>query len=331
MSTADDALVWGADVGGTSTRVAAADRTGRVLAVAVDGPGNPTTVGLEASAARVRQTVRRCLDAADPARQRPVRAAVIGLAGVSTVDPDHYARLVDPDRTVRPDVLADLAVAYASGSPLPHGVVALAGTGAGAMEITAGRVTGRHDAWGWLLGDDGSAQWIGREAVRHTLAALEHEAPDALARAILDQLALGAPGDGSTEPVHALLRRVYLDPPTRLAALAPAVSGCDDPAATAILTRAADLVAGRTLGVLGGRIDLPVVLAGSLAAAGGPLHDRLRRRLEAHVAVVTSATDGLAGACWLALGRVGVNEVTVHRELLGSLVGIRCDRTAAAD
>lgn len=322
----DDALVWGADVGGTSTRVAVADRTGRVLAVSADGGGNPTTIGLEASADLVRRTVLRCLALVEGGAVRPVHAAVIGLAGVSTIDPVEYACRVDPDAAVGLVVLADLVIAYASGTPTPRGVVALAGTGAGAMEITDGRVTRRHDAWGWLLGDDGSAQWIGREALRHTLAVLERGGADPLARAVLDRLVPSAADALDPDPVHLLLRQAYAAAPTRLARLAPAVSGCDDPAASAILDRAADLVAGHARTVLDGRAALPVVLAGSLAATGGPLHDRLRRRLDPDVATVASATDGLAGACWLALHRGQTPAATAHEQLVLSLAAASVDR-----
>jgi len=323
-----DDLVWGADVGGTSTRVGVADRNGTVLAVALAGPGNPHTTGIEPSAATVRGAADRALAIADPSGRRPVREGVVGLAGVSAVEPAHYARLVAPARsTTDPAVVVDLAVAYASGTPAPHGVVVLAGTGAGAMELSSGRVVSRYDAWGWLLGDEGSAQWIGRAAIRHTLAVLEQVAvfeqgewpADRLAAQVLARLGVDPAGVGTGSPVDGLLRRVYRDPPRDLARLAPLVSSSTDPAATGILDTAARLVAGHAETVLAGRTDLPVVLAGSLAADGGPLHDRLVSALGPGVATVSSAADGVAGACWLALNAAEPQSGPVHRRLLDTV------------
>lgn len=323
----DDALVWGADVGGTSTRVGVADQSGRVLAVVLEGPGNPNTVGMETSAARVRAAAEQALTAADPTGRRAVLTGLIGLAGVSAVDPQAYARLATPQLADSPaHVLVDLAVAYASGTPAPHGVVALAGTGAGAMELVDGRVVGRHNAWGWLVGDEGSAQWIGRAAVRHTLTELERHGEAGageLARAVAARCGLSSTGTGADRPaetsVNLVLQRVYAQPPHHLAQLAPVVSASPDPAATAILTRAADLVAGHARAVLADRTDLPIVLAGSLAAAGGPLHDRLRDTLSPAAVSVSSAADGVAGACWLALTRAGFRPDDVHARLRGSV------------
>lgn len=317
-----DDLVWGADVGGTSTRVGVADQTGRVLAIARAGPGNPNTAGTRTSAAQVRAAAERALTAADPSGHRPVLTGVIGLAGVSAVDPLAYARLARPDRaTTAPTVLVDLAVAYASGTPKPHGVVALSGTGAGAMELLDGRVVSRHDAWGWLLGDEGSAQWVGRAAVRHALTELERHGgagADDLTRAVVTQLGLTITDADAETAVNAVLRLAYAEPPHHLARLAPVLSAAGAPAAAAILAAAADRVAEHALRVLAGRTGLPVVLAGSLAAAGGPLHDRLRTVLAPHAASVSTVADGVVGACWLALTRAGQRPDNVHARLLGS-------------
>ena len=81
------------------------------------------------------------------------------------------------------------------------------------------------DGHGWLLGDAGSGFWLGREGVRHTLAALDSATPpDRLGTLILTEL-LGsaevAPRPRDT--VDALVQAVTRRPPVELARLAPLV------------------------------------------------------------------------------------------------------------
>ncbi|MEU1725173.1 BadF/BadG/BcrA/BcrD ATPase family protein [Nonomuraea sp. NPDC005692] len=53
------------------------------------------------------------------------------------------------------------------------GSVLVCGTGAAACRITGGRTVRCADGHGWLLGDLGSGVWIGRQAIRHTLRAID--------------------------------------------------------------------------------------------------------------------------------------------------------------
>src|SRR5690348_15518685 len=81
-------LLVGADVGGTSTRVAVADLGGTVLSVAREPGGNPNAVGVELSAARIRAATQRALVRAGrdagAAGTPEVAAVVLGMAGYNT-------------------------------------------------------------------------------------------------------------------------------------------------------------------------------------------------------------------------------------------------------
>lgn len=294
-------VVVGADIGGTTTRVAVADLTGTVLAVASGAAGNPAGVGLATSIERIGTTVRDALAMAGVRAGGRVRAvrATLGLAGVTTLvrsgDAERFTAAVLPDVPTR--LVSDFAVAFSSATPARHGVVTIAGTGSGALEVCDGIEVARRDAWGWLLGDDGSGQWLGREAVRATLRQLDAGLePGPLAREVL--AALGA--RTAAEVVAACYRRE----PRQLSELARAVGATTgrDPVADAVVARGADLVAARLVDLVGGREDLPVVLAGSLVTGDGPLADRVRAALSAAGATnVYEAGDGLGGALWLAL------------------------------
>ncbi len=334
MTAPGGGLLVGADVGGTATRVAVADRFGTVLAVAHEAAGNPNAVGLDTCGARIAAAMAAALRqaqdtpgqaAAAQRRTLPV-AVVLGMAGYGTAraaGPQWLDSWLPAEVTVRPRIVSDLGVAYASATDLPHGYVVIGGTGSGAAEIEAGEIVTRRGAWGWLLGDEGGGFWLGREAVRHALAQAERDGPlDGLSRGVVAALQ-----DGSdAAPMDLLLRRPYQLEPVRLADLAPVVTGLvdSDPAAAAITARAADQLSRLVLG-LSPRPGRPVVTAGSVLQADGPLRSAFVRRVsEATGSPVLGATNGLVGALWLAAG--AATDATpvdpaVHRRLRETVTG----------
>ena len=136
--------------------------------------------------------LRAALAGIDPRR---VNASVIGVAGVSALrTPPVAARFgqvwADAGLTCDPGYAPDLEVAFAAGTPEPDGSVLVAGTGATAGAVTGHRLTRTADGHGWLLGDDGSGFWLGREAVRATLRTLDAgEPPGRLVGSVLRELA----------------------------------------------------------------------------------------------------------------------------------------------
>ena len=70
-------------------------------------------------------------------------------------------------------VITDCEAAFATGTSSPSGTVLVAGTGSIAGRIVDHRMVGQSGGYGWLIGDDGSAFWLGREAVRATLKLLD--------------------------------------------------------------------------------------------------------------------------------------------------------------
>ncbi|MFC7623751.1 N-acetylglucosamine kinase [Microlunatus sp. GCM10028923] len=327
------AVIIGADIGGTSSRVGVADLDGRFLAVQTGGPANPNAVGPDPAAAEIRRVTGTALTAAADAlgRTPTVAGVVIGLAGISGIaDPEGFARSALAPLTAEPPpikVVTDLAVAYASGSPEPDGCVLIAGTGAMAGIIRSGVLDERRDGWGWLLGDDGSGFWLGREAVRATLADLEAgQAPGPLGEAILarvrDQVEPGPDGGfGAAE----LIRSGYARPPRELSEYATLVADLADadPAAARIADRAAEVLAA-TLGRLEPGPELPIVLAGSVLQPGPagrptPVGSRLRALLaERYENPLHEAGPGVVGAAWLAVPAERRGDPELHRRLLGS-------------
>lgn len=324
-------LVVGADVGGTSTRVAVADLSGTVLGVAREAAGNPNAVGIADSAARIRTAMDRVRgQAADTLAG--VVAIVIGMAGYNTAiaaGPDFVHNSLTPAIPVTPRIVSDLGVAYASGSPQPRGYVVIAGTGSGAAEIDRGEIVARRGAWGWLLGDEGAGFWLGREAVRQALAESERGGIHSdLARLVLEQLQIDP-----TRALDGLLRVAYEQPPIALARLAPLVTELvdSDPAATAIAARSAEILAELVLD-LDPRPGRPVVTAGSVLQAADPVRRAFSQRIQAATgSLVVPAASGLVGALWLAIGDADPTpDPAIHARLTQTLLAAELD-TARTD
>jgi len=314
-----DFLALGGDLGGTSTRILVADGDGRVVGRSSAGGGNPISRPADAAAA-FGKALRGALDGVDAGR---VRASVIGVAGGSALRrPPAAAEFErvwsDAGLTCDPGYRPDLDVAFAAGTPEPDGAVLVAGTGASAGAVTDHRLTRTADGHGWLLGDDGSGYWLGREAVRVTLRTLDAgEVPGRLVGSVLRELDAGAAPDQRERVIKA----VYSRPGVQLSALAPLVSAAyrdGDPQAQAIVERAAAALLATLSLIRAEGETTPIVLAGSLAGDASPVGAVLRRLLQERFSgVVRPARTGVGGAAWLALAALdpGLASPEVHTRL----------------
>ncbi len=319
-------LVLGLDVGGTASRAVLADAAGDPLGYGVAGGGNPTAYPTEQAASAVGTALVAALAGQDPAA---VHACVIGLAGGGRLA-DPAVRAVfdavwrDAGLRCEPILAGDTEVAFAAGTPEPDGTVLIAGTGAAAAMIRDHRNVRTADAYGWLIGDEGSGFWLGRAAVHATLRVLDGHAP---AR-VLDGLVLDAFAVSGRRPDRGgLIDAVYAAPPVTLARLAPLVDAAaraGDPVATGLVDAAAErLVA--TLAAVRADDTGPIVLAGGLLAGGGAVaeavRDRMAHQWTAPALVAAGAYAGASGAAWLALRELpevsGPAAAAAHASLTG--------------
>jgi N-acetylglucosamine kinase-like BadF-type ATPase len=317
-----DVLVVGLDVGGTSTRALIIDLDGVRVGAGFAGRGNPTSIAPEKAAAELRTALDAALCDIDPAR---VSTGTVGVAGVGKLAADPSARgaFAEAWRSSGLDcpytLVSDALVAYASGTGSPDGTVLIAGTGAIAAAVRGlalGRVADGH---GWLLGDNGSGFWLGREAVRATLATVDaHDLDTPLSRAVLGQLGVSDPRDQPRQVADDVVQAVNIRPPVALAELAPLVLSLVDvdPTAAELVRAAADHLVATLAHVHAD--GLPIVLAGGLLAAGSPLAAEIRTRVSGRwpASVQHDAGDGAAAAAWLAARALpGVNAASVHAAL----------------
>jgi N-acetylglucosamine kinase-like BadF-type ATPase len=304
-----DELVLGGDLGGTSTRIVIADSEGNVVGRGAAAGGNPTSHPASA-AANFGQALHTALAGLDAAA---VRAGVVGMAGgVALQRPEVAAQFeaawTGAGLTVSPAYIGDLEVAFASGTPEPDGTVLIAGTGSNAGLVRNHQLLRTSGGHGWLLGDDGSGFWLGREAVRSVLQALDLREPLGL----LGQAVVQALLPDRDEPVVAhregydalrddVVRTVNSRPPVLLAELAPAVIAAyaqHDQTAQTLVKRAAELLTETVARLKTSAHSGPMVLAGSVAGESSPVGQLIREHFAGDV---HTARDGVGGATWLAL------------------------------
>jgi N-acetylglucosamine kinase len=291
--------VIGIDAGATKTVALLADETGKVITKARGGGANLVVHG-ELAVEKVLYQVIEDLEAPGP-----LGAICLGMAGVDRPEDQetvrgvmHRLRLRQPLRIV-PDAL----VALVAGAPHGIGIVVVAGTGSIAYGVDPAGKTARSGGWGYLLGDEGSAFWLGHAAVRQGIRAVDGRGPaTTLFGLISKKLDLEMP--------HGLVKWFYDQEHSRhrvtaLASVVEEAANDGDEAANALLDEAAQHLAraGRAVArQLEFAEPYPFVQAGGVFRACPSLHQRLESCLDLPQAqVVRLEGEPAKGAVTLAL------------------------------
>lgn len=271
--------------GGIDVEALAADARRLLRGSGVAGADRPDAVGW---------SMRGLLHLADPAEVVGTVAAALGARCTAVVS----------------DAVASLVGAL--GAVVPGAVVA-AGTGAVAFGTDFEDHWTRVDGWGHVLGDRGSAAWVGMAGLRVALRALDGVSGGSAA--------VLAAAEGLLGPAEGWPRRVMTGPdaPEVLASVAPLVTAAaasGDPVAAAICREAGEALGESLLEAARG------LSAPRLAATGGLLRSEpVRAALDAVVGgagravspALGGALDGalvLAGE--LADGRLHAHPTYVH-------------------
>lgn len=296
--------VIGIDAGATKTVGLLADESGNVLAKTRGGGVNlqlfsedevEFALGSLASELLSPQTRARvdalCVGMAGAGRERDFRAMkkILGRLGLA------HENLVTHDA----------AIALVAGSGERFGSVLIVGTGAAAYGVDRDGREARAGGWGPLLGDEGSAYWMGLRALRAVMRAYDGRAgATLLTKPILDRLGVDNP--------EALVHRVYRElAREEIAALAPLVqqaADLGDGEAQAIIDEAAREFVRAVESVIG-KLDLagksfPLVLSGGLWKAVPVLRqdfERLIKKVAPWASVAALAVEPARGAVALAL------------------------------
>jgi N-acetylglucosamine kinase-like BadF-type ATPase len=311
----------GIDAGGTGTRAVLVTADGQLVAI---GKGSPTKQLIGAAG---RRGIEQAVDATLAPLVRIGRRACVVQAGVTGITvPGKREAFSAAVRARLPHarihVTHDAAIAAAGALAGAEGVAVVAGSGSIALARSADGREGRAGGYGYLLGDEGSAFWLGRGALASVMRALDGRGP---ATRLIERLCQQA---GVTDP-SALPGWVYAGrrPIERFSELAPLVARAaqdGDGVALHLLQQAgcklAELsaAAARQLWPTTPPTGLPVATCGGVWSAGALLHEpfvaALARLLpETHTTLPRLAP--LGGAVLLAMqaDQRPVNEALVAR------------------
>jgi N-acetylglucosamine kinase-like BadF-type ATPase len=226
----------GIDGGGTKTTCAVGDES-HLLATATAGPSNIVRVGESQARLSLQQSVRQACAAAGIAPAQ-VSYSCVGGSGAARVE---FAEIVRGFLTeILPTpiaVVGDMQIALEAAFDTGPGVIVIAGTGSIAYGRDRQGRTARAGGWGFAVGDEGSAHWIGRSAVSAVLRAadLPDENSEDCTHSSLSAALFKAWGVSSLAD---LARAANSIPPPDFAALFPAVAASSDDLATQVLSHA---------------------------------------------------------------------------------------------
>jgi N-acetylglucosamine kinase-like BadF-type ATPase len=155
--------VLGIDAGGTKTVCYLADADGTIV-----GEGRGSGANLQAHGElEVEKVLHSIIEQAVGDRSIVPAASCVGIAGVDRAEDDRIVRGLMRRLGFRSHLLVvnDALIALVAGVGDEPGVVIIAGTGSIAYGVNADRQAARAGGWGYVLGDEGSGFWIGREAL----------------------------------------------------------------------------------------------------------------------------------------------------------------------
>jgi len=247
----------GIDGGGTKTTCAVGDDS-RLLATATAGPSNIVRAGEMQARESLHQSVRQACAAAGITLTQVARTCV-GGSGAARPELAAIVRTILSEILSSPvDVVGDMEIALEAAFDAGPGVIVIAGTGSIAYGRDRHGNTARAGGWGFAIGDEGSAHWIGRTAVSAVLRAADprdgnlvggvpHVSPPLRDMGLRDMGVSSAPDSPlaaalskswGVASLSDLARAANSIPPPDFAALFPAVAASEDALASQVLSSA---------------------------------------------------------------------------------------------
>ena len=293
----------GIDGGGTKTTCAVGDEA-TLLATATAGASNIVRVGEATSRESLHTAIRQACAAAGITPQQ-VRGTCIGGAGAARPELARVVRETIAQLLPAPIVVVgDMEIALEAVFAFGPGVVVNAGTGSFAYGRDRQGRTLRAGGWGFAIGDEGSAHWIGRSVVAALLRATDRDAKTAesrLAESLLQSWQLNSVLD--------LARRANSIPPPNFAALFPAAISSEDRITQDTLKAAGKELAELAATVIGRlfpgdeQVPVPVGITGGVFRHSEVVRESFYnelRRLDPRTQVNLQVVDPVEGALRMA-------------------------------
>lgn len=197
----------GVDGGQTSTKCVLLTLDGRTLGTG--SGGLLLHLAAEGGAAQLRRSLWEAISAAFAAASLPVQPVCtigLGLTGIERADAPEaqIARAIISELLPAEQVWIDNdgAAALIGAHLGAAGAIAISGTGSILVGLRRDGRTARIGGWGWLVGDEGSAVWLGKAAVQAVFQAEDGiSAPTALTQLLQ--------GHFNVTEVRAIKRLIY--------------------------------------------------------------------------------------------------------------------------
>jgi N-acetylglucosamine kinase-like BadF-type ATPase len=273
------ALYLGIDAGGTKTDCAVSNGA-ELLGQASAGSSKLARAGPEKARENLQSAMQRACQAAK-AQPADIQHVCIGMAGASLPAAVQWAeetiRELTPNAAIY--VAGDHVVAYRAAFGTSPGVLVISGTGSIAFGRNQAGETARAGGWGPNVSDEGSAYWVGREAVIAALHAFDSGRNNGLLPVIARAWSVApeevVQGANAAEPRFA-----------ELAGMIAEAAEKGEPAARDVVDRA-----GKALAVLGGVVIdrlwpeggiVPVALAGGVLRGSALVRQSFKAAMRGH-------------------------------------------------
>jgi glucosamine kinase len=305
----------GIDGGGTKTTCAVGDDV-NLLAMAIAGPSNIVRVGEAQARESLQQSVRQACAAAGITPAQVARTCVGGSGAarpeLATIVRRILAEILPTPIDVVGDIQTSLEAAFGAGP----GIIVIAGTGSIAYGRNRDGRTARAGGWGFAIGDEGSAHWIGRAAVAAVLRAADPRDVSA-SKAVQQDSSLTAAlcKVWGVTTLDDLARAANSTPSPDFATLLPAIVGSADLIAGQVLSRAGRELAQIAATVIGhlfanGEVaTVPVAMIGGVFRHSQVVRENFYndlRKLDPRAEVIVQVVDPVEGALRMAR-RPGAN------------------------
>jgi len=264
----------GIDGGASSGRWCLVDDAGKKVAAGTSGPIDGH-IYREESRIRLLNFFRNIKD---KIKTRPA-SAHIGLTGAPEsreAQSDLRDLIFSVFGEVALEIENDVYLGYRATFGTRNGIFLYAGTGSIAVYRDTDQMLRRIGGWGYLLGDEGGGYWIGKEAVRGALFALEEGMNSAISKAVFQRT------DGDNW--DSIKKFVYSSSREQIASLAEPIltlAQSGDTEAIEIAMRAAkhlsDLV--MRVEVKAGKNSIPVAFSGGIANSSKIIFREIEKKL----------------------------------------------------
>jgi glucosamine kinase len=311
----------GIDGGGTKTTCVVGDDS-KLLATATAGPSNIVRVGEGQARESLLQSVRQACAAAGITPAQVVRSCV-GGSGAARPELAAIVRRILAEILPMPiDVVGDIQTSLEAAFGLGPGVIVIAGTGSIAYGRDRQGLTARAGGWGFAIGDEGSAHWIGRTAVNAVLRAADPRDVTSIPAACgsdaapQNSLAAALCKSWGVTSLDDLARTANSTPPPDFAALFPTIAASQDAIARQVLSRAAAELA-QVVAAVSHRLfakedvaPIPVAMTGGVFRHSQSVREDFYndlRQLDPRVEIFPQVVDPVEGALRMARRSCGAD------------------------